>query len=90
MNTKLVDSDPELLETLIILSEECSELSVECSKIMRFGLSESAKDRLTKESCDIIAMMIILMKKEVIKVDDLDHGVKAKFEKLRYWSSITL
>jgi len=90
MSIKLADSDPELLEALTILSEECSELSIECFKIMRFGLSESAKDRLTRESCDIIALMVILLEKGVIKVDDLDQGVESKFEKLRDWSSIRL
>jgi len=90
MSLTLTERDPELAEILTILSEECAELSVECSKIIRFGVSGHSKDRLGGEASDIIALLVILYDRGILDIESLDHGVAAKLDKLRDWSSIKL
>lgn len=85
-------------EIILILSEECAEVAKEVSKIMRFGPDQikPGKDRtniqvLEEELGDLLAMIELLTDKNVgVTVEGLELAKKAKFEKLKKWSNITI
>lgn len=86
---------PKEVETLIILSEECSEVAQVCSKILRFGFSSTHPDdptnpnwkRLGHELGDIMAMIEFVVElKQGISLGLIEEGYKAKREKLKKYS----
>lgn len=85
-------------EIILILSEECAEVAKEVSKIMRFGPDQikPGKDKtniqvLEEELGDLLAMIELLTDKNVgVTVEGLEIAKKAKFEKLKKWSNITI
>lgn len=85
-------------EIILILSEECAEVAKEVSKIMRFGPDQikPGKDKtniqvLEEELGDLLAMIELLVDKDVgVSNEGLELAKKAKFEKLKKWSNITI
>jgi NTP pyrophosphatase (non-canonical NTP hydrolase) len=85
-------------EIILILAEECAEVTKEISKIMRFGPDQCkpGKDRtniqvLEEEIGDLLAMVELLVDKNVgVTNNGLELAKKAKFEKLKKWSNITI
>jgi len=85
-------------EIILIMSEECAEVAKEVSKIMRFGPDQikPGKDRtniqvLEEELGDLLAMIELLVDKDVgVTNEGLELAKKAKFEKLKKWSNITI
>lgn len=85
-------------EIILILSEECAEVAKEVSKIMRFGPDQikPGKDKtniqvLEEELGDLLAMIELLTDKNIgVTKEGLDLAKKAKFEKLKKWSNITI
>lgn len=83
-------------EILIILQEECAEVIVEISKIMRFGpdqckpnSDETNIHSLQKELGDLMAMIELITQEGVgITTQGLKEAKLKKFEKLKTWSSI--
>ena len=85
-------------EILIILQEECAEAIVEISKCFRFGPDQMMEgvdvtniQRLEKELGDLLAMVELLTDKDIgVTTAGLELAKKAKFEKLKKWSNITI
>lgn len=85
-------------EILIILQEECAEVIVEISKCFRFGPDQMMEgvdvtniQRLQKELGDLLAMVELLTDKDVgVNIEGLELAKKAKFEKLKKWSGLTI
>jgi len=85
-------------EILTILQEECAEVIVEVSKCFRFGpdqmmegLDVTNMQRLQKELGDLQAMIELLVDSNVgVTTQGLNEAKKAKFEKLKQWSSIII
>jgi hypothetical protein len=80
-------------ELLTILAEECAEVIVECSKIMRFGESsvyegETALDRLEKELGDLQCMIDLLHEADMVSFTKMDEYAQEKFQKLQKWSNL--
>ena len=82
-------------ETLLILQEECSEVIQAVSKIFRFGKDnfkpgkpKTNREHLEEELGDMLAMIDIMMEKNVISWGNLEVAKRAKIEKLKQWSSI--
>lgn len=82
-------------ETMDILQEECAEVIQAVSKCRRFGLNniKPGKDRtnlacLEEEVGDLLAMVDILVEKNILSLDKLKEANKAKKEKLKKWSKI--
>ena len=75
-------------EALIILAEECAEVQVEVSKILRFGAEEGNLKNLEKEIGDVIAMMAILAHQGIINEDVIMRRVASKLRKLKKYSDI--
>ncbi len=75
------------VERLIILNEECSELSKVICKIQRFGLQSTNQDELIQEIGDVIQMINIVCEELEIPWEPIEAAAKAKKEKLKHWTS---
>ena len=73
-------------ELLTILMEECSELSVEASKVIRFGYEKS--DRLESEVGDVLCMIQLLQDYGLVNLDNAYLCAEAKRQKLKKWSNL--
>jgi NTP pyrophosphatase (non-canonical NTP hydrolase) len=85
-------------EILLILQEECAEVSQAISKCFRFGPDQikPGKDRtnlnmLQEELGDLLAMIDLLVWNNVgVNWNELTIAKKQKFEKLKQWSNLEL
>ena len=85
-------------EILTILQEECAEVIVEVSKCFRFGpdqmmegMNVTNMERLQKEIGDLQAMIELLVDNKVgVTTQGLKEAKKAKFQKLKQWSNLTI
>lgn len=80
-------------EALLILQEECSEVTQATSKCFRFGIDGlyqdcSNRDRLEQELGDVLAMIDILVSQGLVSSDALQAAKQRKFQKLKQWSTI--
>jgi len=88
----------EVREILVILGEECSEVSKEIFKILRFGpdqikpgTEETNIQHLANELGDLTAMIELLTDQNVGVDDEAITAAKLKkFEKLKQWSNLTI
>ena len=85
-------------EIILILAEECAEVTKEISKIMRFGPDQCKPGKdvtniqmLQEELGDLLAMVELLVDKDVgVTNEGIEVAKKAKFEKLKRWSNLTI
>jgi NTP pyrophosphatase (non-canonical NTP hydrolase) len=82
-------------EVMDILQEECAEVIQAVSKISRFGIDnfkpgkpKTNREHLEEELGDMLAMIDIMLEKNVISLENLEAAKKAKIEKLKTWSNI--
>jgi NTP pyrophosphatase (non-canonical NTP hydrolase) len=80
-----------LSETLLLVMEECSEVTQACSKIIRFGLDNSYdgvsnRDHLQTEIGDLTYLFTFLMDKGIIDSNKVADACRAKQEKLKRWT----
>ena len=82
-------------EALVILQEECAEVSQIISKIHRFGLeskpptsNDTNIDILHKELGDMLCMVKICVEKGILNIDTLEKYIVEKEEKLKIWSNL--
>lgn len=82
-------------EALGILQEECAEVIVEVSKILRFGIDShhslngiSHRKLLETELGDVLALVEILIEQGIVNRDKLNTAIENKKLKLEQWSSI--
>lgn len=98
MNLKvIVMNEKQINETLLILQEECAEVTQAVSKIFRFGFDEvwpvddwgkNNRQKLEDEIGDLLAMVDILVENGVISDGNLNQARIKKKEKLKTWSNI--
>lgn len=82
-------------ELLVILQEECAEVSQIISKIHRYGLrgynpltSEYNDDLLHKEVGDLLCMVDLCIEKNILDPKLLRVEIDNKVSKLKEWSSL--
>lgn len=75
-------------ELLTILAEECAEVIQECSKIIRFGMTQENLDRLEKELGDLYCMIDLVHANDMVSFTKLDEYSHEKYEKLKKWSNL--
>ena len=88
--------DDTTKEILLILQEECAEVTQAISKCFRFGPDQikPGKNRtninmLQEELGDLLAMIDLLINQKVgVTEEGLNKAKRAKREKLKEWSSI--
>lgn len=83
-------------EALVILQEECAEVSQVISKIHRFGpdskpptSNDKNIDILHKELGDLLCMVKICVEKGILNIDTLEKYIVEKEEKLKIWSNLS-
>ena len=85
-------------EILLILQEECAEVTQAISKCFRFGPDQVKPGKnytnvqmLQEELGDLLAMIELLVKKDVgVTNNGLEKAKREKFEKLKTWSNIAI
>lgn len=85
-------------EILLILQEECAEVTQAVSKCMRFGPDQMkpGKDRtninmLEEEIGDLFAMVELLTDLNIgVSNEGIEAAKRKKFEKLKSWSNLTI
>jgi NTP pyrophosphatase (non-canonical NTP hydrolase) len=82
-------------EIMLILQEECAEVTQAVSKCFRFGLAEcypgtdtTNRDRLEEEIGDLLAMIALLEQAGVVSEAGLHAAFDNKIAKLKRWSKI--
>lgn len=88
----------ETKEILLILQEECAEVSQAISKCFRFGPDQCKPDSdqtniqaLENELGDLQAMIELLVKNKAgITSNGIADAKKRKFEKLKRWSNLKI
>jgi NTP pyrophosphatase (non-canonical NTP hydrolase) len=89
--------DTNVNEILLIMQEECAEVTQAISKCFRFGLDnhkpgkpKTNKEHLEEELGDLVAMITLLEMHGVVSQYNIEKAKLAKFEKLKTWSNITI
>ena len=82
-------------EVMDILQEECAEVIQAVSKISRFGLDnfkpgkpKTNRQHLEEELGDMLAMIDILQRMDIVSWTNIEAAQVAKIEKLKLWSNI--
>lgn len=83
-------------EIMLILQEECAEVTQAVSKCMRFGPDQIKPNKqvsnigmLQEEIGDLLAMVELLTDLDIgVTTAGLELAKKNKFEKLKLWSNI--
>lgn len=75
-------------ELLTITAEECAEVAIECSKIIRFGASYDNLKRLEKEFGDLQCMYELLVEAGYLDVGMVAIEASKKREKLKIYSNL--
>ena len=85
-------------EILLILQEECAEVTQAVSKCFRFGPDHMKPNKpmtniqmLQEELGDLLAMIELLVDNNVgVNNSGLEEAKKNKFKKLKRWSNLTI
>ena len=87
--------DSQTKEVMDILQEECAEVIQAVSKVSRFGIDnykpgkpKTNREHLEEELGDVLAMVDILLEKNIVSSANLETAKKAKIEKLKQLSKI--
>ena len=72
-------------ELLVILMEECAEVSQAASKMIRF---DKTHDELARELGDLLCMIRLTQSRFGISDEDLNNYASLKREKLKVYSSL--
>lgn len=93
MNINNIDNNTA--EILLILQEECNEVSQAISKCFRFGFENTKPgdiqtnvEHLAEELGDLLCMIKLLKDREVVNSDIISEAQQNKLNKLRCWSNI--
>ena len=92
------EMNDDLREVMLILQEECAEVTQAISKCFRFGPDQMkpGKDRtninmLEEEIGDMFAMVELLTDLDVgVTVEGIQQAKMKKFEKLKIWSDLKI
>jgi len=93
-----VPMNDDLREIMLILQEECAEVTQAVSKCMRFGPDQMkpGKERtninmLEEEIGDLFAMVELLVDLQVgVSIPGIQEAKMRKFEKLKQWSNLKI
>ena len=95
LNSQIKQTAEQSNEVMDILQEEAAEVIQAVSKIRRFGAdnhkyghNQTNLEHLEEELGDMLAMIDILISKQIINPASLGIAKLAKIEKLKKWSKI--
>ena len=77
-------------ELMVIMAEECAEVAVECSKVIRFANQDGRQPQLERELGDLMCMYELAEEAGLIDPAMVAAAAKAKREKLKKWSDLNV
>lgn len=77
-------------ELLVILAEECNEVAVEASKVIRFANQEGRQPPLERELGDLMCMYELAVEAGLVDPAMVAVAAEAKREKLKKWSNLNV
>jgi NTP pyrophosphatase (non-canonical NTP hydrolase) len=82
-------------EIMLILQEECAEVTQAISKCLRFGFDnykpgkpKTNREHLAEELGDLQAMIDLCVKYNIVSKEQINVAADNKIEKLKKWSTI--
>ena len=75
-------------EILVITMEECCELAMVCSKLLRFGKEEQHLNNLLQEAADVTVMINLLSDYKLVSHIERLEKMFDKQDKLKKWSDV--
>ena len=75
-------------QLLVILMEECGELTQAASKVARFGFEPEKIDDLAKEAGDVLCMIDLMVEFGWVTQEQLNNRIPIKRNKLKIYSDI--
>lgn len=75
-------------QLLVILMEECGELTQAASKVARFGFEPEKIDELAREAGDVLCMIDLMVEFGWVTQEQLDNRIPIKRNKLKIYSDI--
>ena len=72
-------------ELLTIIMEECAEIQVECSKMIRF---DGDSDKLATELGDLMCMLEMMYDWDMLDWEQIEKQIPRKRAKLEKWSNL--
>lgn len=75
-------------EALVVLAEECGELTQAAMKIVRFGESKTARENLTQEVGDVMCLIQWMIDTNMIYEQDIEIAQHDKRRKLMKYSNL--
>ena len=75
-------------ELMVIMAEECSEVAVECAKVIRFANQEGRQPQLEREVGDLMCMYELAVEAGLIDPAMVAMAANDKREKLKKWSNL--
>tara|TARA_R110001599_G_C11884834_1_gene624468 strand:+ start:188 stop:493 length:306 start_codon:yes stop_codon:yes gene_type:complete len=88
MLRRMKEEQAKINELFIITAEECSEVSKECMKALRFGNTIERRSILREEIGDLQCMINLMIEYNICTKEEIDNQVEAKKSKLKEWSSL--
>jgi hypothetical protein len=77
-------------ELMVIMAEECAEVAVECSKVIRFANQDVRQPQLERELGDLMCMYEIAIEQGLIDPAMVAVAANNKREKLKQWSNLNV
>lgn len=75
-------------QLMVITMEECAELQMVCSKILRQGTAVHKQKELVEELGDVYCMIQLMQQWDMVSWEDIDNRVQEKMKKLEKWSDL--
>lgn len=75
-------------ELMVIMAEECSEVAIECAKVIRFANQDGRQPQLEREVGDLMCMYELAVEAGLIDPAMVAIAAKDKREKLKKWSDL--
>ena len=75
-------------EALVVLAEECGELTQAAMKIIRFGESNTARENLTQEVGDVMCLIQWMVDTNLISKESIEIAQHNKRRKLMKYSNL--
>ena len=85
---RLSDKPTWKQQLLVILMEECGELTQAASKVVRCGFEPEKVEELAKEAGDVLCMIDLMVEFGWITQEQLDNRIPIKRNKLKIYSDI--
>ena len=75
-------------ELMVIMAEECSEVAIECVKVIRFANQDGRQPQLERELGDLMCMYELAVEAGLVDPAMVAVAAEAKREKLKKWSNL--